>query len=55
MVPIKQENLPAMEDCRQLLKNAVEIKLMASANFKLTAIDALVIAGFEQRLRRTQP
>jgi hypothetical protein len=25
--PIKQENLPAMEDCRLLLKNAVEIKL----------------------------
>jgi hypothetical protein len=25
--PIKQENLPVMEDCRLLLKNAVEIKL----------------------------
>jgi hypothetical protein len=28
--PIKQENLPAIEDCRLLLKNAVEIKLKAS-------------------------
>jgi hypothetical protein len=28
--PIKQENLPAMEDCRLLLKNAVNIKLKAS-------------------------
>jgi hypothetical protein len=37
-----------MEDCRLLLKNAVDIKLKASANFKLTAIDALVMAGFEQ-------
>jgi hypothetical protein len=25
--PIKQENLPAMEDCRLLLKNAVNVKL----------------------------
>jgi hypothetical protein len=25
--PIKQENVPAMEDCRLLLKNAVDIKL----------------------------
>jgi hypothetical protein len=25
--PIKQENLPAMEDCRLLLKNAVDIRL----------------------------
>ena len=28
--PIKQENLPAMEDCRLLLKNAIDIKLKAS-------------------------
>jgi hypothetical protein len=48
--PKKQENLLSMEDCRLLLKNAVDIKLMASANFKLTAIDALVIAGFEQEV-----
>jgi hypothetical protein len=31
--PIKQENLPALEDCRLLLKNAVNVKLKASANF----------------------
>jgi hypothetical protein len=30
--PIKQENLPAMEDCRLLLKNAFEIKLKASSD-----------------------
>jgi hypothetical protein len=52
--PIKQENLPAMEDCRLLLKNAVEIKLNASANFKLTAIDALVMASFEQEVAKNQ-
>jgi hypothetical protein len=28
--PIKQENLSAMEDCRLLLKNAIDIKLKAS-------------------------
>jgi hypothetical protein len=39
--PIKQENLPAMEDCRVRLKNAVNIKLNASANIKLIATDAL--------------
>jgi hypothetical protein len=33
--PIKQENLLAMEDCRLLLKNAVNIKLKASGNVKL--------------------
>jgi hypothetical protein len=33
--PIKKENLPAMEDCRVLLKNVVDIKLKASANVKL--------------------
>jgi hypothetical protein len=25
--PIKQENLPPLEDCRLLLKNAVNVKL----------------------------
>jgi hypothetical protein len=29
--PIKQENLPAMEDCCLLLKNAIDIKLKASS------------------------
>jgi hypothetical protein len=33
-LPIKNENLPAMEDCRLLLKNAVDIKLKASVNVK---------------------
>jgi hypothetical protein len=28
--PVKQENLPALEDCCLLLKDAVEIKLKAS-------------------------
>jgi hypothetical protein len=28
--PIKQESLPALEDCRLLLKIAVDIKLKAS-------------------------
>jgi hypothetical protein len=51
---IKQENLPAMEDCRLRLKNAVNVKLNASANFKLTAIDALVIAGFDPEVARNQ-
>jgi hypothetical protein len=50
--PIKQENLPAMEDCRLRLKNAVNVKLNASAKFKLTAIDALVIAGFEREVAK---
>jgi hypothetical protein len=50
--PKKQENLPAMEDCRLQLKNTVDIKLKASANFKLTATDALVIAGFEQEVAK---
>jgi hypothetical protein len=31
--PIKQENLPALEDCRLLLKNAINVKLNASSNF----------------------
>jgi hypothetical protein len=52
--PIKQENLPVMEDCRLLLKNAVEIKLNASANFKLTAIDALVMASFKREVAKNQ-
>jgi hypothetical protein len=52
--PIKQENLPAMEDCRLLLKNAVEIKRNASVSFKLTAIDALVIAGFDPEVAKNQ-
>jgi hypothetical protein len=50
--PIKQENLPAMEDCRLRLKNAVDIKLKASANFKLTATDALVMAGFDPEVAK---
>jgi hypothetical protein len=50
--PIKNENLPAMEDCRLLLKNAVNVKLNASASFKLTATDALVIAGFEPEVAK---
>jgi hypothetical protein len=29
--PIKQENLPVMEDCRLLLKNTVDIKQKASS------------------------
>jgi hypothetical protein len=33
--PIKQENLPALEDCCLLLKNAVNVKLKASANFTM--------------------
>jgi hypothetical protein len=52
--PIKQENFPAMEDCRLLLKNIVDIKLKASANFKLSAIDALVIAGFKREVAKNQ-
>jgi hypothetical protein len=52
--PFKQENLQAMEDCRLRLKSAVEIKLNASANFKLTAIDALVMAGFEREVAKNQ-
>jgi hypothetical protein len=42
-----------LEDCRLLLKNAVNVKLNASANFKLTAIDALVIAGFDPEVAKT--
>jgi hypothetical protein len=52
--PIKQENLPPLEDCRLLLKNAVNVKLNASANFKLTATDALVIAGFDPEVAKNQ-
>jgi hypothetical protein len=52
--PIKQENLPPLEDCRLLLKNAVNVRLNASANFKPTAIDALVIAGFDPEVAKNQ-
>jgi hypothetical protein len=43
--PIKQENLPPLEDCRLLLKNAVEIKLKASHQHFHDAM-ALVIRVF---------
>jgi hypothetical protein len=43
--PIKQENLPALEDCRLLLKNAVNVKLKASHQHFHDAI-ALVIRVF---------
>jgi hypothetical protein len=45
--PIKQENLPAMEDCRLLLNNAVDIKLKGSSLFHdaMALVDASCFLG----------
>jgi hypothetical protein len=44
--PIKKENLQAMEDCRLMLKNAVDIKLKASANVNFEVGELLLRVVF---------